>query len=245
MNIPDSWDECFAMERSPVRTRAAAAKRSRVPTVRDSWQAKKSELTRTQVLDATLRCLIKLGYAQTTTEKIVAEAKLSRGAMTHHFKSRAAVFNAAAQHITELRAQEFDQQIAQIDGHTKHLPTLADMKQTMALMQRYYAEPTFIAFSELLRGARTDKGLKRVLLPLEKKLDQKIAKSMLARFPYWAQIEGTREVLTDLVHFTLQGVASDPAQYVDGERLQHLLDLLASIAMREFNAAYPKQSRGS
>jgi hypothetical protein len=50
-------------------------------------------------------------------------------------------------------------------------------------------------------------------------------------------------VITDLVHFTLQGVAADPTAYVGSDRLDHLIDLLASVALREFNAAYAARHR--
>lgn len=211
-----------------------------------SWQAEKSERMRTAVLDATLNCLIDIGYAQTTTEKIAQRAKVSRGAMNHHFKSRAAMFKAAARHITERRAEEFESLIADLKPATHALPTLEDMKQTMHLLQRYYALPSFVALHELQRAARGDKALRRMLVPLEEVLDAKISASIRTQFPYWEAIEGTREVLTDLLHFTLQGVAVNPAPYVDSGRLQHLVDLLASVALREFESAYGSaRQRGS
>ncbi|HKY92645.1 MAG TPA: TetR/AcrR family transcriptional regulator [Nevskiaceae bacterium] len=227
----------------PLPRRRPAARRRQGDS--GSWQAEKSENTRTQIVDATLRCLVKLGYAQTTTERIAEEAGVSRGAMTHHFRSRAAVFEAAASYITEKRAEEFEEKIRDFHYEPGEVPTLGDMQRTMMLMQRYYAEPTFVAFHELLRGARTDKTLKKMLVPLEEALDRRIAESMLRRMPYWSRIEGTREVLTDLVHFTLQGVAiNNPAQYVGGDRLQHLLDMLAVTAYRTFVEAYAGEKPG-
>jgi AcrR family transcriptional regulator len=232
-----SWEEVLMAPTKTLPRRRPAARRRNADS--GSWQAEKSENTRTQIVDATLRCLVKLGYAQTTTERIAEEAGVSRGAMTHHFRSRAAVFEAAAIYITGKRAEEFEDKIQDFHYEPGQLPTLEDMQRTMALMMRYYAEPTFVAFQELLRGARTDKALKKVLLPLEEQLDRRIAESMLKRMPYWSRIEGTREVLTDLVHFTLQGVATNnPAQYVEGDRLQHLLDMLALTAFRTFREAY-------
>jgi AcrR family transcriptional regulator len=68
-----------------------------------AWQAQKSQLTRLRILQATVRCLVKVGYAETLTETIAKEAEVSRGAMMHHFKSRAEVFCAAAKFIVEQR----------------------------------------------------------------------------------------------------------------------------------------------
>ena len=203
-----------------------------------SWQAEKSLNTRSQILEAGIQCLVEYGYAETKTERIAKRAGVSRGAMTHHFPSRAELFQAIAQHIIEKRAHEFEELIKGVNVPDGQPPRLEDMRQTMTVLQRFYAAPSFVALDELLRGARTDDSLIKMLVPLEKQLDQRIAVSLLRRFPFWSAINETREVLTDLVTFTLQGVAVNPAPYVGDERMEHLIDLLAHIAMREFEQAY-------
>jgi AcrR family transcriptional regulator len=214
----------------PVRTRPEAGG--------GTWQAEKSLLTQTQILAATMQCLIEIGYAQTTTDKIAQKARVSRGAMTHHFKSRAAVFSAAAAYITELRAMEYDEAIGKVKALSSGVPELENMRETIAFLQKYYARPSFIALHELARGARADKTLKAVMVPLEEALDQKISDSILSRFPVWAEVPGTSEVLRDLILSTLQGIAIDPAGYVKGARQQRLMDLLAVVAQTEFEKAY-------
>jgi AcrR family transcriptional regulator len=207
-----------------------------------TWQAEKSHLTRTQILEATMQCLVGIGYAQTTTEKIAQQAGVSRGAMTHHFKSRAEVLAAAAQYITERRAFEYDHVIKDIHMPVADVaPTLEAMRETMAVLQKYYASPSFIALQELLRGARTDEVLKEVMAPLEVALDQKISESIVKRFPVWARMPETSEVLRDLMLTSLQGIAMDPVPYLQGERLDRLLDLLARVGMTEFERAYANQ----
>jgi AcrR family transcriptional regulator len=205
----------------------------------ESWQRRKSELTRTQILEAAMDCLAKVGYAQTTTERIAKQAKVSRGAMTHHFKSRFAVFEAVAKYIADKRISEYDSILGEMESEIEAgLPTLRDMHQTMVMLHKYYAMPSFTALIELSRGARAEKRLMRVMEPLEKAIDERSSESIVRRFPFWKNIPQTRIVLTDLVHFTLQGVALDPATYVVGGRLNRLFDLLASIALREFEQAY-------
>ena len=205
----------------------------------DSWQAEKSQMTRAAILEGTVHCLVEIGYAQTTTEKIANRAGVSRGAMTHHFKSRAMVFNAVAKYIIEKRAEEYERLIGGITVAPGTLPTEVHMRETIRICHRYYASATFVALHELLRGARTDKDLKRALTALEKSLDQKISDAMLKRFPYLAMVEQTREMLMDLIMSSMQGVAVDMAPHLKkGKRLERRLDLLASIAMREFNDAY-------
>lgn len=205
----------------------------------DTWQAEKSQMTRVSILEATVQCLVQIGYAQTTAEKIASQAGVSRGAMTHHFKSRAMVFNAAAKYIVEKRAEEYERLIGGIVVAPGTLPSEKHMRETMTVCHQYYTSPTFVALHELLRGARTDKALKRAMTALEKSLDEKISDAMLKRFPYLAVVEETRELLMDLIMSSMQGVAVDMAPHLKkGKRLERLLDLLASIAMREFSAAY-------
>ncbi|TYC55310.1 TetR/AcrR family transcriptional regulator [Zoogloea oleivorans] len=216
-------------KRDSARTKAAGG----------TWQAEKSLATRTQILDATLQCLVELGYTQTTTEKIALKAGVSRGAMTHHFKSRADVFKAAAEYITDLRAVEYEDACRRIKLPPGNLATFESMLDTLVMLQKYYyARASFIALQELQRGARTDKVLAKVMLPLEKALDEKKNASMLKRFPFWADYPQTGEVLRDLFFHSLKGVAVNPTPYMQGDRLHRLHQLLASVAMMEFEKAY-------
>lgn len=235
-----------SMAKSVAKSAAGTSSRARSRARTESWQAEKSQMTRDAILEATVQCLVEIGYAQTTTEKIARQAGLSRGAMTHHFKSRAMVFNAAAKYIIEKRAEEYERLIGGIVVAPGTLPTEKHMRETMTVCHQYYASPTFVALHELLRGARTDKGLKRAMTALEKSLDQKISDAMLRRFPYLAAVEETREMLMDLIMSSMQGVAVDMAPHLKkGKRLERLLDLLAAIAMREFSAAYAASDTAS
>ncbi|MDD3353830.1 TetR/AcrR family transcriptional regulator [Zoogloea sp.] len=236
-NTPESL---LAAEAPPVRQLARPKREaSRSRAAGGTWQAEKSQATRNQILEATLQCLVDLGYTQTTTEKIAQKAGVSRGAMTHHFKSRADVFEAAAEYITDLRAAEYEDACRRIKLPEGNLATYESMLDTLVVLQKYYyGRPSFIALQELQRGARTDKDLAKVMLPLEKALDERKNASMLKRFPFWADYPQTGEVLRDLFFHSLKGVAVNPTPYMQGDRLQRLHQLLASIAMLEFEKAY-------
>lgn len=204
----------------------------------EGWQAEKSQLMRGRLLDAAERMLVSDGFAQLTTEGIAKAAGVSRGAMTHHFKSRLDLLEAVAQHITQKRAAEVDTLVAELATMTSaDSPSLEDMRKTMRMLQRYYSMSSFVALHELLRAARADSTLRRVLKPLEQALDRREAETIRRHFPYWIEIESVREVVTDLAHFSLQGVALSPVPYIGTERLEHLLDLLASVALQQFSNA--------
>lgn len=226
----------------PVRR---PARRSRAG--HGSWQAEKSHLMRMHILEATMQCLVNIGYSQTTTEKIAKQAGVSRGAMTHHFKSRADVFNAAAEHITDIRVAEYDEAIRDVTQKSGSFPTADNMRETIVALQAYYMKPSFLAFQELVRGARTDEQLQEVMEPLENSLDERVSLSMVRRFPIWAD-EDLREVgeaLRDLIMHSLQGVAMNPAPYLQGDRLSRLHDLLVQTAMAQFKHVYEARQEKS
>lgn len=220
--------------------RARASARARGVT----WQAEKSQGTRTQILEATLKCLVELGYTQTTTEKIAQKAGVSRGAMTHHFKSRADVFNAAAEYITDLRAVEYEDAVRRIKLPPANTPTFESMLDTLTCLQKYYYDrPSFIALQELQRGARTDPDLQAVMQPLEQGLDERKSAAMLKRFPFWADYPEAGEVLRDLFFHSLKGVAVNSTPYMRGERLTRLHHLLATVAMSVMEKAAEQRLR--
>lgn len=210
-----------------------------------SWQAEKSHLMRMHILNATMQCLINIGYTQTTTEKIAKQAGVSRGAMTHHFKSRAEVFAAAAEHITDVRVMEYDAAIREVSRRAKGEPTEESMLETLQVLQEYFMQPSFLAFHELVRGARTDPELHAVMAPLERSLDERISKSIETNFPVWAEagMRETGEVLRDLIMHALRGVALDPSSYLQGGRLDRLHQFLAKVAMAEYVEAYRRKAQ--
>ena len=65
---------------------SAAIDETEEPAEALGWQAQKSASTRTQIIEAAIKCFIECGYSRTTTTLIAEKAGLSRGAMLHHFR---------------------------------------------------------------------------------------------------------------------------------------------------------------
>lgn len=74
-------------------------------SLRRGAHADRSAQMRKRLVDAAIACLCRVGYAATTTQAVMDEAGVSRGAMLHHFPTRIdlilAVAEAAAQHQDE------------------------------------------------------------------------------------------------------------------------------------------------
>src|SRR3954471_19580098 len=69
-------------------------------------QQQRRDETRKALLDATVESLIEVGFARTTTLEVQRRAEVSRGALLHHFPSKAELLVAAVDHLAEMRARE-------------------------------------------------------------------------------------------------------------------------------------------
>src|SRR5689334_11304015 len=70
-------------------------------------QEERSAATQAKLLDATVACIAEVGYARTSTTMVCERAQVSRGAQLHHFPTKAALVAAAAEHVLQLRVEEF------------------------------------------------------------------------------------------------------------------------------------------
>ena len=114
---------------------------------------------------ATVGSLVELGYARTTTQEVQRRAGVSRGALTHHFTSKAELLLAAVDHLYE----EFS---ASVRRAAAHLPadSGARIRLGVELVWERFHEPLFVAAMELWGAARRDEELRAALLPHERRL---------------------------------------------------------------------------
>src|SRR5688500_20301348 len=77
-------------------------------------QQQRREETRRALLDAAVESLIEVGFARTTTLEVQRRAEVSRGALLHHFPSKAELLVAAVDHLAEMRARELKQLAGQL-----------------------------------------------------------------------------------------------------------------------------------
>lgn len=137
-----------AIARTAKKKTPKAAKKVRVPN------AERSANTRLKLVEATIQCLYELGYHQTSTVVVTKRAKVSRGAMLHHFPSKADLMMAAMEYIRSRRG----------DAHRKHLERFkTEREQFLQLIDVLWEEfqtPTGVARIELMLGSRNDPELR-------------------------------------------------------------------------------------
>jgi AcrR family transcriptional regulator len=67
--------------------------------------AERRKSTRDKILAAAVRCLCEVGYAQTSTVKVAAEAKVARGSLLHQFPTRIDLILAVADHAAKSQGE--------------------------------------------------------------------------------------------------------------------------------------------
>lgn len=125
-------------------------------------QQERSSRTRTLLLDATIDCLVELGYARTTVAEICQRAGLSRGAQQHHFTTKADLMTSALEHLfTRLGEKIIEAELPAGPGR---------LEKGIDLLWEAYSGTLSTAAVELWVAARTDEELRRGLLPVDRAL---------------------------------------------------------------------------
>jgi AcrR family transcriptional regulator len=130
-------------------------------------QQERSAATRQALLDATIDCLIELGYEKATTSEISERALLSRGAHQHHFENRAKLFAAAAEHLALRSFDELERELLLVPRGRGHVGDVLDV------LWRTFDGPLYQVVVDLSVHARTDPEMRAHLEPLEQMLDKK------------------------------------------------------------------------
>lgn len=196
-------------------------------------QAERSERTRELLLDATVECLVELGYARTTVQEICQRAGLSRGAQQHHFTTKAELMTSALEHL-------FARLSAQILNATAELPPGPERIEVgIDQLWRAYSGTLSTAAVELWVAARTDPELRRSLLPVDRALGH-------ATLQFYRHIIGSdgdtnvderrTETLLLLTVNLVRGLALDAMIGGDATRRTALLAEWKSLVLREFTA---------
>ena len=126
-------------------------------------QQDRSRLTQRRLLDATVECLIEVGWAATTTTLVAERAGVSRGAQLHHYPTKAALVLAAVEHLIQRRGEELEAEAATLPA----LPPHERVDRVVDLLAATFTGPLFVAALELWVAARTDPALREALVPVE------------------------------------------------------------------------------
>ncbi len=123
-------------------------------------QEERSEATQARILAAAIECLSKLGYSATTTVAVGEHAGVSRGALLHHFPTRAELIAAAVRRLFEELDERFRKAFAQVSADEDRIDAAVE------LIWKGYASPKVPPLLELFVAARTDARFRSALAPV-------------------------------------------------------------------------------
>ena len=131
-------------------------------------QQQRRDETRRALLDAAVESLTEVGFARTTTLEVQRRAEVSRGALLHHFPSKAELLVAAVDHLAEMRARE----LRLLSGQLPQGKTRTDA--VLELIWQCFSGAFYQVSMELRSAARTDGELRPVLIAAERSLRDRI-----------------------------------------------------------------------
>jgi AcrR family transcriptional regulator len=148
---------------APTRSKIARARHRR------RTQEERRAETRAKLLDATIRCVLEVGYAGTTTRRVADLAGVSQGAQTHHFPHRVDLVGAAVERLAERRIAELRVIAADLpQSPSERLPALLD------LLWADFSSATFTVFVKLWVAAAHDGELYARMVPVERRIAKAI-----------------------------------------------------------------------
>lgn len=174
-------------------------------------QQDRSRATRQRLLEAAVESLAEVGYAATTVSVVATRAGVSRGAAQHHFPTRADLFAAAVEYMTEVR-------LAEIRAQAGRLPSgLGRTEAIVGMLADVYTGPLFRAALHLWVAASTEEALRKQIVRLEAHVGRQAHRALLEVLEVSERTPGVRE--------TVQGV-------LDMARGLGLADLLTDDSAR-------------
>lgn len=193
-------------------------------TVRRS-QAERAEQMRARLLDATIDCLARSGYSEMSTNDVVRAAKVSRGALAHHYPTKTELVIAAARRLIDQRADDFRHRFSAIP------PERRTREAALDVLWSFYDDPGAVAIIELTVAARHQPELQAVLAPVAKQLAANTADIAEEFFPGRTSLPFADTALR-AIHALFAGLAlwSMATPEDDGADVRTFLKLLVSLA---------------
>ena len=166
------------------------------------WQERKSNSTRIALLNATVQCLSKFGYAKTTTQLVAASAKISRGAMLHHYNAKSELISATIDFIIFRRMDRFYSEISQLTKKQR-----VEQGEGVEILWKSMQTPEYEAYLELSIASRTDKDLEKVFNKRARAFDNFCFDQTSVFFPEWDnRTQEKLRLAQDLITCALEGL---------------------------------------
>jgi len=182
-------------------------------------QARKSQKTQGLIIETTVKCLAKYGYHETTYIRISEESGISRGAMRHHFPSRADIMKTTIEQLHQKRLVAFRKASTSVPEGTSRT------KASIDALWQHVNHPIFMVFIDLALAARKDQELAAIFRPAQRIFRQECYYAALDLFPEWLKRREQLRTAIDFSLYMMEGMVLDNLS-PEGENAKRLLVFL-------------------
>lgn len=126
--------------------------------------AERSAETRGAIIQAAIELLFSRGHTVTTTIAVASRARVSRGAMLHHFPTRVEMLIAVADHIVKWQREQRRAKSRELEPGMKRYYAAADINWEVQ------KQPATIALLEIMLATRSDPQLRKGFAPFIKQM---------------------------------------------------------------------------
>lgn len=166
-----------------------------------NWQQRKSAQTRVFLLKTTMECLAQHGYALTTTQLVTHTAKISRGALLHHFPTKQELIKQVIEYIFYRQTDNFCSKVIQFTEQER-VVEVAGLEVTWQFMKT----TEFQAYQELAMASRTNQELREIFEPKDIAYQALWDDLIPHLFPEWKDRKEELQLARDLVLTCMHGL---------------------------------------
>jgi AcrR family transcriptional regulator len=138
-------------------------------------QEERTAKTRMALIDAAIAVIGERGYAGASTTLIAQRAAVSRGAMLHHFATRAVLMADVVRHV-------FDHEMAEYEDIRVRTGLGNHLYDWPRLLWAVLGRPSGMAVLEILQATRSDAELAALVVPMQEAVEQSALKVMRGAF---------------------------------------------------------------
>ena len=137
---------------------------------RRGGHAERRASTRAKILASAIGCLNKVGYAETSTVRVAAEAKVARGSLLHQFPTRVDLILAVADHAARAQGEFIAAALAEVPAGRERF--VGSVDATWAALQR----PESRALLEIIIATRHDPELAARIADFAQRFDSGVSR---------------------------------------------------------------------
>ena len=185
--------------------------------------------TRRRILAATVSSLVECGYAGTTTYEVCRRAKVQRGTLLYHFRTRADLLTAALEGLVERRMADFSRDAQEIPKDE------LSIKRVVDLLWEQVQSPAHYAWLELIVASRTDPDLLASVRTMMNRLNAEMERIFGELFPLPDEADAPRTALHAYApHFTFYLLHGLSLAHIYGRGEHESQTLLAASELGSF-----------